>query len=165
MTLFACVQENYPKATESIGKRTINILMRTSQPAADIVDPGPGDILSRLSYGEDGVKPDLQIEMSADTFHKILLGDLSLKTALGNGQMKVKGSILKAMSLGDLFTVSRKCYPASSGARATDRVAQPRPHKEGLLLCTGIPCALAPASLCRHHLRASISFSSRDERF
>ena len=109
--LFACVQQNYPKATESIGRARLNILMRTVSPAADIVIRGREHPVV-VSYGADGVKPDLQIEMSADTFHKILLGDLSLKTALGNGQMKVKGSILKAMTLGDLFTVSRKCYPA-----------------------------------------------------
>ena len=49
--------------------------------------------------------------MAADSFHQILLGDLSLTTALGNGELKVKGPIWKALSLGDLFQVSRKCYP------------------------------------------------------
>lgn len=108
--LFACVEANYPRATEAIGKSRINILMRTSAPAGDIMILGREKPV-RMTYGENGVKPDLEIDMTADTFHKILLGDLSLKTALGNGQMKVKGPIWKAMSLGDLFVVSRKCYP------------------------------------------------------
>ena len=108
--LFACVEQNYPKATESIANARINILMRTVSPAADIVIRGRERPVV-VTYGADGAKPDLQIEMAADTFHKILLGELSLKTALGNGQMKVKGPILKALTLGDLFTVSRKCYP------------------------------------------------------
>lgn len=108
--LFACVQANYPKATEAIGNAKINILMRTAGPAADIVIRGRERPVA-ISYGENGAKADLEIDMAADTFHKILLGELSLKSALGSGQMKVKGPILKAMSLGDLFHVSRLCYP------------------------------------------------------
>lgn len=109
-TLFACVQERFPKATEAIGRSKINIRVRTTGPAADVIILGR-ETPVRITYGENGVKPDLEIELTADTFHKILLGDLSLKTTLGNGQMRVKGPIWKAMSLGDLFTVSRKCYP------------------------------------------------------
>ena len=108
--LFACVQANYPKATESIGNAKINILMRTVGPAADIIIRGRERPVA-ISYGENGAKADLEIDMAADTFHKILLGELSLKSALGSGQMRVKGPILKAMSLGDLFHVSRLCYP------------------------------------------------------
>lgn len=108
--LFACVQSNYPKATEAIGNAKINILMRTVGPAADIIIRGRERPVT-IAYGENGAKADLEIDMAADTFHKILLGELSLKTALGNGQMKVRGPIWKAMSLGDLFHVSRLCYP------------------------------------------------------
>jgi len=108
--LFACVQTNYPKATEAIGNARINILMRTVGPAADIIIRGRERPVA-ITYGENGAKADLEIDMAADTFHKILLGELSLKSALGSGQMKVKGPILKAMSLGDLFHVSRLCYP------------------------------------------------------
>jgi hypothetical protein len=109
-TLFACVQENHPKATEAIGKSKINIRIHTSNPTADIMVLGRERPV-RTTFGENGVKPDIEIDMTADTFHKILLDDLSLRTALGNGQMKVKGPIWKAMTLSDLFTVSRECYP------------------------------------------------------
>ena len=109
-TLFACVQEKHSKATESIGKANINIRLRTTAPAAEITIMGREKPV-RTTFGENGVKPDLEIDMAADTFHHILLGELSLTTALGNGQMKVKGPIWKALSLGDLFSVSRVCYP------------------------------------------------------
>lgn len=109
-TLFACVEEKYGRATESIAKARVNIRLRTTAPAADITIMGRDKPVHTV-FGENGLKPDLEIDMSADTFHKILLGELSLKTALGNGQLKVKGPIWKAMSLGDLFTVSRWCYP------------------------------------------------------
>jgi putative sterol carrier protein len=114
--LFACVKEKYGKATESISKANVNIRLRTTSPAADITIMGREKPV-RTVFGEDGVKPDLEIDMAADTFHRILLGELSLKTALGNGQLKVKGPIWKAMSLGDLFTVSRWCYPDIIGGK------------------------------------------------
>lgn len=109
-TLFACLKENHPKATDAIGRSKMNILIRTTDPAADIVVLGRERPV-RTTFGENGVKPDLEIHMTADTFHRILLDDLSLRTALGNGLMKVKGPIWKAMTLSDLFHVSRKCYP------------------------------------------------------
>jgi putative sterol carrier protein len=109
-TLFACVRQNYPQATDAIGKSHMNIRMRTTAPAGDIIILGR-EMPVRTVYGENGVKPDLDIEMTGDTFHKILLGDLSLRTALGSGQMKVKGPIWKAMTLAELFRVSQKCYP------------------------------------------------------
>jgi hypothetical protein len=108
--LFACVQQNYPAATAAIGKSRMNIRVHTTAPEADVLIRGR-EAPVRITYGDNGVKPDLDIEMTADTFHRILLGELSLKASLGNGQMKVKGPIWKALSLGDLFSVSRKCYP------------------------------------------------------
>jgi hypothetical protein len=109
-TLFACVQENHPKATETIGKSKVNIRIRTHAPDADIMILGRATPV-RTTFGENGVKPDIEIELASDTFHNILLGDLSLKSALGSNQLKVRGPIWKAMSLGDLFHVSRLCYP------------------------------------------------------
>jgi hypothetical protein len=108
--LFDCVEANYAKATESIAKARINIVMRTVSPTGEILILGRERPVT-VSFGEDGAKADLEISMAADTFHKILLGELSLKTALGNGQMKVKGPIFKALTLGDLFHVGRLCYP------------------------------------------------------
>lgn len=109
-TLFACIRQNYPQATDAIGRSKMNIRMRTTNPAGDIIIHGR-ETPVRTSYGENGVRPDLDIEMAADTFHSILLGDLSLRTALGSGQMKVKGPIWKALALGELFHVGQKCYP------------------------------------------------------
>jgi hypothetical protein len=108
--LFDCVEANYGKATESIAKAHINILMRTVSPTGEILIRGRERPVA-VSFGENGAKADLEITMAADTFHKILLGELSLKTALGNGQLKVKGPIFKALTLGDLFHVGRLCYP------------------------------------------------------
>ncbi len=109
-TLFACIRENYPKAMDDLGNSKMNIRIHTTAPSADVMILGREKPV-RTSYGENGVKPDLEIQATGDVFHEILLGNLGLRSALGSGQLKVKGPIWKALSLADLFHVTQRCYP------------------------------------------------------
>jgi len=108
--LFACVRTNYPRATEAIANARINIRVRTTAPDANIIIHGRARPVT-ITYGENGARPDLEIDLTADTFHKILLGEFGLRQTLSGGKMKIKGPIWKAMSLGELFKVTRQCYP------------------------------------------------------
>lgn len=58
------------------------------------------------------LRPELDVELAADTFHRILLGELSLLKALGSGLLKVKGPIWKTNALGELFQQGKSCYPS-----------------------------------------------------
>ena len=49
--------------------------------------------------------------MSADTLHRILLGELQLGKALSGGLLKVKGPILKTLPLSELFHQGQRYYP------------------------------------------------------
>ncbi len=108
--LFACVETSYPRAHDAIRAARLVIRLRLSQPAAEIHLDGRQNPV-RAAFGPRDVRPDLDIELAADTLHRILLGELTLTKALGSGQMKVKGPILKALTLGDLFTTGQRCYP------------------------------------------------------
>lgn len=108
--LFSCVQANHPKATDAIAGSKLLIKLTMREPQAEIVIDGRQQPVS-ISYGIDGVKPDLEVEMTADTFHRVLLGELPMQKAFGGGQMRVKGNIFRAMALGDLISVSQRCYP------------------------------------------------------
>ena len=63
-------------------------------------------------FGPTQGKADLEVGLTADTLHQILLGKLWLTKALGAGKLDVKGPMMKAMALGDLFLKSQKIYPA-----------------------------------------------------
>lgn len=108
--LFACVEANYPRVHDAIRNARLVIRFCVRQPTAAILIDGRQTPV-RAAFGVDTAKPDLDIDLSADTLHHILLGELTLPKALGSGQMKVKGPILKAMALGDLFVTGQRCYP------------------------------------------------------
>jgi putative sterol carrier protein len=65
----------------------------------------------RFAFSPDGVKPDLAIRLDVDLLHEILLGKVRLRDAYFGGQIKIKGSIFKAMKLADLFRQAEKLYP------------------------------------------------------
>lgn len=108
--LFACVETSYPKATDAIASAKLTVKLKMREPAAEIVIHGKQKPV-KTTFGVDGVKADLEIEMTADTFHHVLMGELPMQKALKSGAMKVKGNIFKAMALGDLIVVSQRCYP------------------------------------------------------
>ncbi len=109
--LFAAISEQYPLTLEAIGRANLNIRLTTTDPAASIIVHGrKRPVLT--TFGDDDVMADLEIQMTGDTFHRILLDELSLRQALGSGEVTVRGPIWKALSLGDLFTVGQRCYPA-----------------------------------------------------
>lgn len=112
--LFAAISEQYPSTLEAIGRANMNIRLSTTDPDAAIVVHGrKRPVLT--TFGDDDVTADLEIQMAGDTFHRILLDQLSLRQALGSSQVTVRGPIWKALSLGDLFTVGQRCYPAIVG--------------------------------------------------
>jgi putative sterol carrier protein len=108
--LFACVETKHPQATDSIAGSRLIIKLIMREPQAEIVIDGRQRPV-KTTFGVDGVKPDLEVDMEADTFHRVLLGELPLQKAFGSGQMRVKGNIFRAMTLGNLITVSQRCYP------------------------------------------------------
>ncbi|MGW8250124.1 MAG: SCP2 sterol-binding domain-containing protein, partial [Anaerolineales bacterium] len=65
----------------------------------------------RVFYGNSTLRPDFDVQMHADAFHLILLGELSLGKALGDGKLKVKGPVYKSFALADIFHRGQAVYP------------------------------------------------------
>jgi putative sterol carrier protein len=108
--LFDCVDENYSHWADAIAASRMLIVMRTTAPAGEIVFSGrEGPV--QVTFATDAVRPDLEVSMTADTLHRMLLGDLAVAKAFTGGMVRVKGPIWKARGLGDLFVVSQRCYP------------------------------------------------------
>ncbi len=118
--LFACIAANHPRASDAIAAARLVIRLRTTAPTGEIIINGRQKPV-QTTFGPNAAPPDLDIQLAADTLHRILLGELSLAKALGAGQLKVHGPIWRTMALGELFTVGQRCYPGILQAQKTAR--------------------------------------------
>ena len=109
-SLFKRIEEEDEKAAASLLKSKLSIRFRCSDPTAVIlIDARKKPV--KISYRTSNVKPILDIELSADTLHEILLGDIGLSKAMGSGRMKPKGPIWKSVALEPLLHDAQKIYP------------------------------------------------------
>lgn len=100
-----------PQAAAKVSDSHLVIRFRLKEPTHEFMINGrrrPPDILFKKV---DTLRPDLEIEMSADAFHKIMMGDLPLGKAYGGKLVQVRGPILKSFILGDLFHSGQRIYP------------------------------------------------------
>jgi hypothetical protein len=108
--LFARIGQDNSHSADGILKARLIIRMRTHDPEAEIMLDGRQPPL-KSSFGPSTLRPELDIEMSADTLHLIMLGELPLGQALGRKLLKVKGPIFKTLPLADLFHQGQRYYP------------------------------------------------------
>lgn len=108
--LFERIQIQNPKAAQSVSNARLLIQLRCVDPAGEIIINGRQRPLI-TSFGPISQRPDLLIELSSFTLHQILLGDLLLPKAIGNGSLKVTGPIIKALTLAELFMQGQSIYP------------------------------------------------------
>ena len=112
--LLTAIQEQDPGAADAILASHMIFRLRTTNPEAEIIINGRKRPIE-VSYGPAGIRPTMDIELTADTLHFILLGQLSLKRTLASGQLSVRGPIWKAQALADLFSQGRDVYPQILG--------------------------------------------------
>lgn len=104
------IESTYPQATESMLKSGLSVRFRLTEPEAEITIDARQRPL-QITYGSSLQKADLQVALKADTLHTILLGDLSLKKAIGSRRVIPKGPVWKTAALADLFTQAQTIYP------------------------------------------------------
>lgn len=108
--LFERINNQDASAVRSVEKSRLSIRLRCTQPTAEVFINGRTKPV-QITYGQSMKRPDLDVEMSADALHHILLADLPLGKALSSGQMKVHGPILKSIALQDIFHQGQAFYP------------------------------------------------------
>jgi len=108
--LFAGIEEKDPGAADAILASRLVIRLRCTEPTAEFTINGRLRPV-KTTFGPSPLRPTLDIELPADTLHRIMLGELSLKTALANGQLKVSGPVWKARALAELFYRGQAIYP------------------------------------------------------
>jgi hypothetical protein len=109
-TLFEQIKAKEPQAAEKLLGARLAIRFRCSAPSVEIVIDARQPPLQIL-YGKNGVTPQVDVVMAADTLHCLLLGEVKLAKAIGNGLIKPRGPILKTLALADLFHHAQHLYP------------------------------------------------------
>lgn len=109
-SLFERIRTADGSATRAVAEARLIIRIRTQEPAAEISINGRKTPVM-VSYGPTPLRPDLDIELSADVLHEILLGRQSMKNAFTRGQLKVKGPFWKAFALEGIFREGQRIYP------------------------------------------------------
>jgi alkyl sulfatase BDS1-like metallo-beta-lactamase superfamily hydrolase len=110
--LFGRVEADLPQAADSLLKAKLCIRFNVSEPDAMLLINAKKRPL-HIEYGRaNHHKPDLDVDITGEALHQILLGQLSLTKAVGSKQVKPKGPIWKIMALADLFYHAQKIYPA-----------------------------------------------------
>lgn len=108
--LFAQMRAGDPQAALRLERSRLLIRLKCTDPTTDIWINGRRRPLT-IQFGHSRLHADLEVALTADTLHQIMLGALSLKQALASGQLEVRGAIWKAQALADLFRQSQAIYP------------------------------------------------------
>jgi len=108
--LFAQIESDLPQAMDSLLKAKLCIRFNCSAPEAELTINARERPL-QIDYGRSPHKPDLDVDMTGEALHQILLGNLSLTKAVGSKKVTPKGPVWKVMALADLFTHAQKIYP------------------------------------------------------
>jgi hypothetical protein len=107
---FAQIQSENPEAAEAVSKARLILRLRTSDPFAEVTINGRKNP-PEITYGMSTLRPDLEVDLSAQALHSILLAELPLGKAVSSRQVKVRGSIWKSFVLEGIFQSGQAIYP------------------------------------------------------
>jgi hypothetical protein len=97
-------------AVRSISKARLIIRLSITHPETAVVFNGRKDP-PLVSYGATTLRPDLDIQIGADTLHRVLLRELRLREAIARGLVVPRGPIWKSFVLEDIFHAAQELYP------------------------------------------------------
>ena len=110
-TFFDRMRDQQPNPVDTLVNNKISVRLKISHPSAEIAinaRRNPVDV----SFGDQiKWKPELDIQLSADTLHSILLDELSLSKALSDRKLKVSGPVWKTLTLAAIFHQGKAIYP------------------------------------------------------
>jgi len=109
--LFAALQAQPGNPVDALARSRLVIRLDISAPSAGILIDGRARPTAVYFDARRRPRPDLDVRLRADTLHRILLDELSLKEALARKQVSVRGPLWKARALAEIFTQGRKLYP------------------------------------------------------
>lgn len=109
--VFEHLERAEPQAYQTLVASRLALRLKCSAPPAEVWLDGrqPGRV--QTAFGPSRLRPDLDIELTADTLHQILMDTLPMKKAMGSGLVKVRGPAWKLAALWEVIRASRSIYP------------------------------------------------------
>jgi len=108
--VFERMAQQDPNAGRAISQAGMILRLNVHDPLAQITLDGRHNPV-QTTFGPTSLRPDLEVALSGDTLHRILTGQLTGMSALGAGLLKVRGPVLRALVLGELFHRLQVVYP------------------------------------------------------
>lgn len=108
--LFGIIEAHDPKAADALLKSSLAITFNCINPTASItIDARRAPL--QLAYGQTGMVPTIEVGLTADVLHCLLLGEVRLTKAIGSDLINLKGPVWKTLSLADIFHYAQEFYP------------------------------------------------------
>ena len=108
--LFERLHDESSNPVDTLVSTRLSIRISLSDPTAQITINGKKRPVE-ITYGQVDHRTDLDIQMTADQLHLILLDDYSIKKGFTSGELRVRGPVWKTLSLADIFRKGRTYYP------------------------------------------------------
>ena len=108
--LFESMRDITPNPVDALVSSHMIIRLNLTDPDAYITINGRQRPVT-IDYGSPNGRADMEIGMTAETLHLILLDEYSIKQGFSNGELKLRGPIWKALSFADIFQKGRTYYP------------------------------------------------------
>lgn len=108
--LFDRVQQNKSGASDAVNKAKLLVRLHCREPVAIITINGQR-YPAEVTYGRNGIRPEVEVYLTSDTLHSILLGELTVTKALASKLLRVRGPAHKTLAVADLFYECRAIYP------------------------------------------------------
>jgi hypothetical protein len=108
--LFEHLRHETPNPVDTLVSTRLSIRLVLTNPDAQImIDARKRPV--EIKYGPTNGRVDLELGMTTEQLHLILLDEYSIKSGFANGELKVRGQVWKALSLADIFIKGRSFYP------------------------------------------------------
>jgi putative sterol carrier protein len=99
---------------EKLSKKAIVVRFDIEDPGAHMTinfrDPGPNGEIGTLSFDSE-VEPEVTVWSKSETTNKFWQNKLSTTVAMARGQVKLQGSVTKALSLLNIIKPLYEIYP------------------------------------------------------
>ena len=109
-SLFSQIGDDDPSASGTVATSRLIMRMRTREPDTEVLIDGRTNPI-QISYGPSSLRPDIELDLTADALHQILLGELGLKKAIGSGWLKFRGPVWKSFAMESIFRRGQEIYP------------------------------------------------------